>query len=180
MKDRKCINNENLKKIPKDIVRLLEMLPKDDILGDLLYRVPGDSYVFDDIYVVFVRFLPTYVSRMPENYMGYFAEDIEEDPLNDFYDHLAYDVMKGCDPGIIGSSKWPDYFLEYTYFLGDKCFRLAIVQERRLSQDPIYKNKSYPVPEVIIANNNKLKSWEELEADIKNWCQKIKGLTDQL
>ncbi len=148
------------------------MFPKNDVLGDILYRVPGDCYVYDDIYVVFIRFLPTYVAKMPKDYMDYLAEDIEEDPLNEFYDHLAYDVMKYCDPGFIGSFKWPDYFFRH------ERFRLAIVQERSFSQDPIYKNNSYPVPEVIIANNNNLKSWEELEADIRNWCQKIKERTD--
>ncbi|WP_026489106.1 hypothetical protein [Butyrivibrio sp. XBB1001] len=147
---------------------------------------------FEDTLVICIKSQPISLSELLKMdywaiaYFMFWTERYaaEFDKAEDFFERIANEVLPEYDLGYCclsggGGSHEPimeiDFKRNYVYY---KEYRLVMVIEKRFTLVPFGRKKNDEDPQCIYANEKKLRTYEELEAYIREWLAKIKKDTD--
>ena len=148
---------------------------------------------YQDTLVICVKFAPVSLIKMRK--MDYFWEYLfslldepsypkELDKAEEFFERIVNDVFEEYDLGYAARmggfySFCPvqdvDFGRKRVY---GRRYRMVLVLDRRFTLNPFGTTGDDTEPSCIYANNKKLKTYEELEEEIREWLSKIKKETD--
>ena len=158
------------------------------------YWLPSQTNIkFEDSMVVRIKYPPVSLIRMwRSEYWDYMWDHMwgeerlpkEFEDTDLFFDRIVYDVFEekgfGCvihsgGDGSYCPVKGAHFRRPYVY---NKTFFLAMVLDKKFSLNPFCRKEDGNEPRYFYVNNKRVKSYQEVEDEIRIWLDKLKKYTD--